>query len=435
MDNNPLSDREREILQLVSQGKSNKQIAADLFISVNTVKVHVSNIYQKIGVSSRTEATRYGIEHGIIESPASPSNSDALLSPSTTLADNNEINNWKVVVKKYLWVIIPLGIILIIYFSSLIASASTSSTPTTSVDPLYEALIKQQWQDLKPMPRARARMAAVAFDNEIYVIAGETNQGVSAIVERYDPDKNSWSQLTDKPTPVKDISAVLIGEKIYVPGGMTAGNRPTKILEVYDPRKDLWERKADLPTAISGYALAAYEGQMYLFGGWDGMKVLNVVLRYDPISNSWQKGTPMLTEMAFMGAAEINGEIIIVGGWDGRNSLDDCSSYNPSRDFEGESPWSALAPLLVPEKGICAQSISNYVYVAGSSSIYQFAFDSNFWSTLDLDSYQHNNNYSSLVALDGYIYSLGGYNDEKQIHDRISRFMITYTIMFPIINK
>ena len=165
------------------------------------------------------------------------------------------------------------------------------------------------------------------------------------------------------------------------------------------------------------------------------MKVLNVVLRYDPISNSWQKGTPMLTEMAFMGAAEINGEIIIVGGWDGRYSLDECSSYNPSRDFEVESPLSALAPLLVPEKGICAQSISNYVYVAGSSSIYQFAIDSNFWSTLDLDSYQHNNNYSSLVALDGYIYSLGGYKDEKQIHDRISRFMITYKIMIPIINK
>lgn len=73
MENNPLSEREREILQLVSQGKSNKQIALDLIISVNTVKVHVSNIYQKIGVASRTEATLYAIENRIIPNPDSGS--------------------------------------------------------------------------------------------------------------------------------------------------------------------------------------------------------------------------------------------------------------------------------------------------------------------------------------------------------------------------
>ena len=69
MENNALSDRELEILRLLSQGKSNKQIAADLFISVNTVKVHVSNIYEKIGVSSRTEATLYALEKGLAIKP------------------------------------------------------------------------------------------------------------------------------------------------------------------------------------------------------------------------------------------------------------------------------------------------------------------------------------------------------------------------------
>ncbi|NDJ61705.1 MAG: response regulator transcription factor, partial [Chloroflexi bacterium] len=52
----PLSDRELEVLRLLAQGMSNRDIAARLFLSVGTVKVHARNIYGKLGVSNRTEA-------------------------------------------------------------------------------------------------------------------------------------------------------------------------------------------------------------------------------------------------------------------------------------------------------------------------------------------------------------------------------------------
>ena len=62
----PLTAREKEVLQLMAQGLANKQIALSLGISEHTVKFHLSSLYAKFGISSRTEAVRRGIELGLI---------------------------------------------------------------------------------------------------------------------------------------------------------------------------------------------------------------------------------------------------------------------------------------------------------------------------------------------------------------------------------
>jgi len=62
----PLTDRELEVLQLLAQGKANKQIALDLAISEHTVKFHVSSIYTKLGAANRTEAVRLGVRRGLV---------------------------------------------------------------------------------------------------------------------------------------------------------------------------------------------------------------------------------------------------------------------------------------------------------------------------------------------------------------------------------
>jgi NarL family two-component system response regulator LiaR len=66
--NKSLTEREKEILQLVSQGLSNKAIAQILSLSAGTVKVHVSNILEKLGVSNRTEASVLALQMGLISS-------------------------------------------------------------------------------------------------------------------------------------------------------------------------------------------------------------------------------------------------------------------------------------------------------------------------------------------------------------------------------
>ena len=65
-DSHGLTDRELEVLRHLSAGATNKAIAADLVLSVRTVDRHVSNIFAKLGVSSRAAATAYAHEHGVV---------------------------------------------------------------------------------------------------------------------------------------------------------------------------------------------------------------------------------------------------------------------------------------------------------------------------------------------------------------------------------
>ena len=65
-----LTDRELAILQAVARGLSNQAIGKELWVTEQTVKFHLTNIYRKLGVANRTEAARYAYQHSLVESPA-----------------------------------------------------------------------------------------------------------------------------------------------------------------------------------------------------------------------------------------------------------------------------------------------------------------------------------------------------------------------------
>lgn len=62
----PLTTRELEVLRLVAGGKSNRAISLDLTISEKTVARHVANIFTKLDLSSRSAATAYAYDHGLV---------------------------------------------------------------------------------------------------------------------------------------------------------------------------------------------------------------------------------------------------------------------------------------------------------------------------------------------------------------------------------
>jgi DNA-binding NarL/FixJ family response regulator len=72
-----LTQRELELLRLVASGATNSRLARQLFVTEQTVKFHLSNIYRKLGVANRTQASRFAYAHGLVP-PAGTPDADAI---------------------------------------------------------------------------------------------------------------------------------------------------------------------------------------------------------------------------------------------------------------------------------------------------------------------------------------------------------------------
>ncbi len=384
-----LSERELEILRLVATGASNKEIAVKLVISPNTVKVHLRNVFAKIGAASRTEAALYALRTGLVDhviplpgspeaaasgrvQPASPLDGAAPelggdlagLAPALPLPEPAGERLWRT----FLPLAALLAIALLVVWIAL--SRINANPPAIAATPTGVAALLNlpRWQDEVALPVARSSMASQAYESSIYIIGGETPSGVTGSTLRIQVGQKQWQKLIDKPTPVADAQAALVGERIYVPGGRLASGQPSRGLEVYDLRLGRWETLASLPVALSGYALAAVDGRLYLFGGWDGQQIVNTVYSYDPESDTWQAGTPMSSRRAFAAAVALEGRILLVGGTDGARPLDTVQMYYPQRDQAGDNPWEDHSPLPEPRSAVGAAAIGGQVYVFGGES-------------------------------------------------------------------
>jgi DNA-binding NarL/FixJ family response regulator len=67
-----LTQRELELLRLVASGATNSRLARQLFVTEQTVKFHLSNIYRKLGVANRTQASRFAYAHGLVPPAVAP---------------------------------------------------------------------------------------------------------------------------------------------------------------------------------------------------------------------------------------------------------------------------------------------------------------------------------------------------------------------------
>lgn len=406
---NELSDREREILRLVATGASNKEIARQLNISANTVKVHLRNIFNKIGAASRTEAAMFAVGAGYV--PGASPTRDALLVEETMTSARPTPG------RRMIGGIIGLVVILLLvatavttYLSRRASALTSAQFPVTTPPP--------RWKALTPLSIPRSGLAVAVHENQIYAIAGEDANGVTGVVERYDPQTNVWKSLADKPTPVSNVAAAVIGGEIFVPGGILDSGQATNVLEIYDPRSDSWSRGAPLPQPVGSYALAAFEGKLYLFGGFDGRNFLGTVYEYDPGQDAWRSKAPLTSPRALAGAAVSGGKVHLLGGYDGKRALDLNQIYQPDQDDGRVNPWSEGVRLPQGRYAMGVTSISEILYLVGGTGDQAqagtplvFITDLDSWQPVELP-FEESWSYLGLAPLGTQIYALGGEIDQ-----------------------
>jgi DNA-binding CsgD family transcriptional regulator len=441
LSDNELSEREVEILKLLATGVSNKEIARQLFISANTVKVHLRNIYTKINVNTRTEAVLYAVRVGLTKSESPVIE---IVQPDEFTSNNSEkpaIPDIEVMRPKqkrfraYWIVAVSLVVILglVGFGNALFRQSDQLAVETSSPSPTPI----NRWQKRASLPTARWSFATTAYENQIFVIGGDTTEGVTDTVLRFDPAYDIWEIYSRIPSGVDDVSSASVGGLIYVPGGRLETGAITNTLEIFDPRQNRWTEGSPLPKPISGYALVTYEGRLFLFGGWDGYQYLNSVYEYDPGTDKWKELTQMPTRRAFSGAAVSGEKIFVLGGFDGLKTLDVNEIYLPDRDDGKENPWNEGLPLPEGRYAMGVASIADFIQVMGgiaenaSPFALQYIPDIGVWQELDNFPGEQWSKLG-LVPLGANLFIFGGEIGEKPASQNYS-FQAVYTVVIPLV--
>lgn len=362
---NELSDRELDILKLVATGASNKEIAQKLFISSNTVKVHLRNIFTKIGAASRTEAAMYAVRNGLVETSLvlSPNGTFQFPADGDTNADASLLSGAASAHQTNLRLLGLVGALLVTMIILAIAYSSRTLVPANALIPPTPTQ-RVQWFKLPGIPTPRLGLAVASYDNRIYAIGGESAQGSTNVVECYEPQTNLWTELAAKPTAVSDISAGVLGGLIYVPGGRLSTGSLTDVMEIYDPSLNKWSAGATLPEPISAYGLAVFEGQIYIFGGWDGNQIVNEAYKFDPQNDQWSKLQPMPSARSYPGVVVSGNKIYVIGGWDGNQALTVNEVYLPDAS-DPASRWVRAASLPSGRYGMGIVDLANIIFIIG----------------------------------------------------------------------
>ncbi|MCL6511550.1 MAG: DUF1668 domain-containing protein [Anaerolineae bacterium] len=400
----PLTERELEVVQLVARGISNKEIAAQLHVSPNTVRVHLRNIFTKLEAQSRTEVTMIAVRNGWVAVPAQAASplpgdradamapqalaplqpdSRVMLAELATVAVEQisppliqpvpVAPNPQPPPSPAPWQRVASVLTLVVIAVLVVAlwqrpSVEAGSTPTdlapadgaANAMPVVSPFESSRWHLRASIRTARTRPAVAVAKGKIYVIGGEVNRAPSSEVLVYDPQLDSWQEIAGKPTPVMNTQAAVIGDTLYVPGGTTADSMATDRVEALDLKTGEWKVLPPLPRPVTGHAVVAFDDRLYVIGGRTLNGFSNATFAFDVRSGRWLSLAPIPTPRSQLGAAVINERIYAVGGYDGKREHTTCEYLQVS-----SREWFSCAAMTIPRGGFGLAQVGSALYAVG----------------------------------------------------------------------
>lgn len=450
---NPLSEREMDVARLLATGATNAEIARELVISPHTVKVHLRNIFEKLAVNSRTEASMVLVQRNWLTIPGIEAPVPDI-QPIEPVAPPDPEPLTDLPMYPASWQVYYLaGILLLSLMAFVLPNVQIQRTaiPQILSDGQRMALgqpipaLQPRWELRTPLDTPRSRLAVVRVNEQLYAIGGETIDGrFIADVDAYDLEVNQWRARSPLPLEIANSAAAALHDRIYVAGGSTkpVDDETAVVLDhfyVYNIAKDLWQPLGRLPNPLAGAELIAGEDSLYLVGGWDGQAVHNAVWRYRPTANQdtvtaeWALVTRMPTARAFFGAALVNGELYTVGGYDGKNEESAAEVYTLATD-----EWRKLQPLPTPRGGLrlIYDGLSLFALGGGWSNALdtydRFDPAKNIWSNFPSPLPGEWRNFGA-AAYEGRIYFIGGWSsDYLDIH---LQYQSSFRSLLPVISN
>jgi DNA-binding CsgD family transcriptional regulator/N-acetylneuraminic acid mutarotase len=444
-----LSERELEVLDLLIKGASNREIADTLFISPNTVKVHLRKIYTKLGVSSRTEATAIALQQGLVSLPnvATPSSPLALtpepdITPSLEVAESQPDPHTTPLTElpklappttpsrsqRWVWITLfsaiglALFVFLLLQLPDWLGTNNVPATPLPTATRIAPQIVGEDnhWLSSLALPNARSGLALATVGLDLYAIGGETETGISSEMVIYQPDAPAWITGPDKPTPVADAAAAVLFGEIYVLGGRMADGTVTNQVEVYSPANDAWRAAAALPQPLSGGLVLTDGSFLYLFGGWNSTTYLADSYLYDPAADTWRPLPAMSEPRAFAAGGFLTGQLYVIGGYNEQAELSICERFEPNAQT-----WSDCPALLTPRGGGGAAVIINQLYVFGGGLngevTYGEAFDPNSetWQVINMPVLAGRSSWIhfGLTSVETKVYLIGGRAEDTLLAD------------------
>ncbi len=460
LDENPLSEREMDVARLLATGATNAEIARELIISPHTVKVHLRNIFEKLQVNSRTEASMVLVQRSWLTFPgvdvgapeAAPITSIPIPIPEPIALAPLAMRpaNWQII---YFAAALLLCLLALVLPNLRIQSAAmpqllSDSRSTVLGQPLPASQLR--WEPRTPLNIPRSRLAVVRIEDRLYAIGGETTEGHSiANVDAYDLQVNEWRARKPLPQGTANLAAAALGQRIFVAGGSTkaAGSDTSTVTDqflVYDTTTDLWQTLGKLPYPLAGAELLTIDNAIYLLGGWNGQAPQSEVWRYTPSPSTeaattdngtaeWALITRMPTAHAFFGAAFAKGELYVVGGYDGQQEQSSAEAYTLATNT-----WRKLPPLPTPRGGLRLIYDGFDLVALGGGWLHaldtheRFDLNTNVWSNFPSPLTGEWRNFGA-AEYNGRIYFIGGWSgDYLDIH---LQYQSSFSLLLPVINN